>query len=44
VALILWVPLDRAMFHLDGESFTAAGLEQLADAGVRVFLAAYAKP
>jgi TetR/AcrR family transcriptional regulator, mexJK operon transcriptional repressor len=43
VALILWVPLDRAMFHVDGESVTAAGLEGLADAGVRVFLAAYGK-
>jgi TetR/AcrR family transcriptional regulator, mexJK operon transcriptional repressor len=40
-ALILWVPLDRAMFHVDGESFTAAAVDHLADTGVRVFLAAY---
>jgi TetR/AcrR family transcriptional regulator, mexJK operon transcriptional repressor len=41
VALILWVPLDRAMFHLEQESFEAGRLDHLADAGVRVFLAAY---
>ncbi|MBJ7603906.1 MAG: TetR/AcrR family transcriptional regulator [Candidatus Dormibacteraeota bacterium] len=41
VALILWVPLDRAMFHIEQESLKPARLEQLADAGVRVFLAAY---
>ncbi len=42
VALILWVPLDRAMFHVEHESDAAERLDQLADAGVGVFLAAYA--
>jgi len=41
VALILWLPLDRAMFHPGQESSAAGRLDQLADAGVRVFLAAY---
>jgi TetR/AcrR family transcriptional repressor of mexJK operon len=39
--LILSIPLDRAMFRGDGETHTAADLERFADAGVRVFLAAY---
>jgi TetR/AcrR family transcriptional repressor of mexJK operon len=39
--LILSIPLDKAMFCGDEESFTAADLERFADAGVRVFLAAY---
>jgi TetR/AcrR family transcriptional regulator, mexJK operon transcriptional repressor len=39
--LILSIPLDRAMFCGDEESFTTADLERFADAGVRVFLAAY---
>ncbi len=38
--LILAIPLDRAMFCGD-ESVTAAELDRCADAGVRVFLAAY---
>jgi TetR/AcrR family transcriptional regulator, mexJK operon transcriptional repressor len=38
--LILSIPQDRAMFCTD-ERFTAAELEGFADAGVRVFLAAY---
>ena len=42
VALILWGPLDRAMFISDDETLPATELERLADAGVRVFLAAYA--
>jgi TetR/AcrR family transcriptional regulator, mexJK operon transcriptional repressor len=41
VALILWAPLDRAMFHPGQEPYAAGRLDQLADAGVRVFLAAY---
>jgi TetR/AcrR family transcriptional repressor of mexJK operon len=41
--LILWMPLDRAMFRRDEESLTTEELKRLADAGVRVFLAAYAK-
>jgi TetR/AcrR family transcriptional regulator, mexJK operon transcriptional repressor len=39
--LILSIPLDKAMFCGDEESFTAADLERFADSGVRVFLAAY---
>jgi len=41
VALILWVPLDRAMFRMEDESRSSAELDSLADAGVHVFLAAY---
>jgi TetR/AcrR family transcriptional regulator, mexJK operon transcriptional repressor len=41
VALILWIPLDRAMFVPDAEMHSPAELERFADAGVRVFLAAY---
>jgi TetR/AcrR family transcriptional repressor of mexJK operon len=40
-ALILWVPLDKSMFSEGDQRFTAAELERFADAGVRVFLAAY---
>lgn len=43
--LILGLPLDMAMFcETDGELFTVAGLERLADAGVSSFLAAYGRP
>jgi TetR/AcrR family transcriptional regulator, mexJK operon transcriptional repressor len=42
--LVLSIPLDRAMFLRFEESFTAADLERFADAGVRVFLAAYGQP
>jgi TetR/AcrR family transcriptional repressor of mexJK operon len=38
--LILSIPQDRAMFCA-GEQFTTAELDRFADAGVRVFLAAY---
>jgi TetR/AcrR family transcriptional repressor of mexJK operon len=41
--LILGMPLDRAMLCGD-DGFTRAELERLADAGVRVFLAAYGRP
>jgi len=41
VALILWAPLDRAMFHLEPESLSAKALDELASSGVRVFVAAY---
>ena len=44
VALVLWTPLDRAMFVGESKSLTAAELERVADAGVRVFLAAYGRP
>jgi TetR/AcrR family transcriptional repressor of mexJK operon len=38
--LVLSIPQERAMFRT-GEQFTAAELDEFADAGVRVFLAAY---
>jgi len=38
--LVLSIPQERAMF-CTGDQFTAAELDQFADAGVRVFLAAY---
>jgi TetR/AcrR family transcriptional repressor of mexJK operon len=41
--LILAAPLDRAMFCGD-DVFSTAELERFADAGVRVFLAAYGPP
>lgn len=41
VALVLWIPLDRALFVPDAEALPEAELEHLAAAGVRVFLAAY---
>lgn len=42
-ALILWMPLDRALFLADDESVAPAELERLADAAIRVFFAAYGK-
>jgi TetR/AcrR family transcriptional repressor of mexJK operon len=42
-AMVLWAPMDRAMFHSSNQSFSGAELERLADAGVRVFLAAYGR-
>jgi TetR/AcrR family transcriptional repressor of mexJK operon len=39
--LTLAIPMDRAMFRGNDEPFTAAELQRIADAGVRVFLAAY---
>jgi AcrR family transcriptional regulator len=39
--LIMSIPLNRAMFHGDDELPAAADLDRYADAGVRVFLAAY---
>jgi len=39
--LILGMSLDRAMFCGTDKTLAAADLERLADAGVRVFLAAY---
>src|ERR687887_1685549 len=41
VALVLWIPLDRALFVPDAEALPDAELEHLATEGVRVFLAAY---
>jgi TetR/AcrR family transcriptional repressor of mexJK operon len=43
VALILWVPLDKAMFQVEQQPFTAGRLDELTVAGVRVFLAAYGR-
>lgn len=40
-ALVLWIPLDRAMFVADAEGPSQAELDEVAGAGVRVFLAAY---
>jgi TetR/AcrR family transcriptional repressor of mexJK operon len=42
--LVLSIPLDRAMVRGDDESFNPADLDRFADAGVRVFLAAYGHP
>ena len=42
-SLILWRPLDKAMFIDDDGDFSPAELERYADAGVRVFMAAYGK-
>jgi TetR/AcrR family transcriptional repressor of mexJK operon len=41
--LIVAIPLDIAMFRGTDEGFDAAELEAIADAGVRVFLAAYTR-
>jgi TetR/AcrR family transcriptional repressor of mexJK operon len=42
--LILGRPLDKALFYGHEETLAAAELEHFADAGVRVFLAAYGRP
>ena len=42
-AWLILSPLDKAMFCGDDENLTPAELNRLADAGVRVFLAAYRK-
>lgn len=42
--LIVSIPLNRVMLCGDDEGFTPADLERFADAGVRVFLAAYRQP
>jgi TetR/AcrR family transcriptional repressor of mexJK operon len=39
--LTLGLPLDRGMFALAETAFSEAELDEMADAGVRVFLAAY---
>jgi TetR/AcrR family transcriptional repressor of mexJK operon len=41
--LVMSIPLNRAMFFGDDELSTPADLERYADAGVRVFLAAYGR-
>ncbi len=42
-ALVLWVPLDQAMFRANDPEFTADQLERFANSGVDVFLAAYGR-
>jgi AcrR family transcriptional regulator len=42
LCLILSIPLDQAMLLGDEHTFTAAALDRYADAGVAVFLRAYA--
>lgn len=39
--LVLGLPLDRGMFDVDAAAPTAERLDRIADAGVRVFIAAY---
>jgi TetR/AcrR family transcriptional regulator, mexJK operon transcriptional repressor len=39
--LVLSIPLNKAMFHGSGTTFTARELQRYADEAVRVFLAAY---
>jgi TetR/AcrR family transcriptional repressor of mexJK operon len=39
--LVLWIPLNRAMFS--GDEVTDADIDRFADAGVRAFLAAYGR-
>ena len=43
VALVLWIPLDRALFIPDSGNLDVPESEGLADLGVRVFLAAYGR-
>jgi TetR/AcrR family transcriptional repressor of mexJK operon len=42
--LLLWTPVNRAMFTGDNEEQTEADLERATAAAVRVFLAAYGAP
>ena len=42
--LVTSIPLNQVMLCGDTEQFTAADLEDFADTGVRVFLAAYGQP
>jgi TetR/AcrR family transcriptional repressor of mexJK operon len=44
MGMILWIPVNRAMFCGDNERFTTEELERYADTGVRSFLAAYRCP
>ena len=43
VWLVLGLPLDRGMFDVDPTAPTAERLDHIADAGVRVFIAAYGR-
>jgi TetR/AcrR family transcriptional regulator, mexJK operon transcriptional repressor len=42
--LVTSIPLNQVMLCGDADRFTAADLEDFADSGVRVFLAAYGQP
>ncbi|HEY1323663.1 MAG TPA: TetR/AcrR family transcriptional regulator [Streptosporangiaceae bacterium] len=44
MGMILWIPVNRAMFCGDSERFTPGELERYADTGVRAFLAAHRHP
>ena len=43
VWLVLGLPLDRGMFDVDAAAPTTERLDHIADAGVRVFIAAYGR-
>jgi TetR/AcrR family transcriptional regulator, mexJK operon transcriptional repressor len=43
VGLLLWIPVNKAMFSGDSRSSTPAELERYADAAVTTFLAAYGR-
>jgi TetR/AcrR family transcriptional regulator, mexJK operon transcriptional repressor len=43
VGLLLWIPVNKAMFTGDSRSSTPAELEHYADAAVATFLAAYGR-
>jgi TetR/AcrR family transcriptional regulator, mexJK operon transcriptional repressor len=43
VGLLLWIPVNKAMFTGDSHSSTPAELERYADAAVATFLAAYGR-
>ena len=44
MGMILWIPVNRAMFCGDSERFTQAELARYAEAGVSTFLAAHRCP
>jgi TetR/AcrR family transcriptional repressor of mexJK operon len=44
VGLLLWIPVNRAMFTGDTEGSSDEDLARYAEAAVRVFLAAYGRP
>lgn len=44
MGMILWIPVNRAMFCGDNERFTVEELERYADTGVRAFLTAHRRP
>lgn len=44
VGMLLWIPVNRAMFTGNERSGTKAELDRYADQAVRAFLAAYGRP